>query len=90
MENVADLHDTVIQMIDVVAEKIVLANLSSSPHKKIQSKGKSCYIDTIHFKLSWKKKWLIKNILAVKVNYLVISKWFKTILVLFSVTEWIC
>lgn len=56
MENVADLNDTIIQMINTVTEKIMLDNLSSLPHKKIQSKGKSCYIDIVHFQLSWKKK----------------------------------
>lgn len=76
---------------NTVAEKR-LVNLSSSSHKKMQSTGKSCYIDglwsdplsTVTEKtINWKY-------IGGKVNYLVISKWLKTILVLLSATELIC
>lgn len=62
-------------MINNVAEKR-LVNLSSSSHRKMQSAGKSCYIDGL-----WSdplstvmEKMINQSILVVKVNYLVISK----------------
>lgn len=62
-----------------------LVNLSSSPQKKMQSKGKSCYIDDLWpdpLLTTAMEKIINQKYIVVKVNYLAISKGLKTMLVL--------